>query len=538
MTGPSDREYGAIVVGSGAAGSWAAKELCERGVDTLLLEAGRSLDLDRDFPPPPAKDTSKLQLMTRARAFLDGQQMQARCMSFSRLTRHLFVNDRENPYTTERSAPFNWYRGRQVGGRLHLWGRNALRIGDEQLHATRLDGAGPDWPISYADLAPWYEHVERFLGVHGQPAGVASIPDGVYDQPLPLTGAERGILDRLATAWPDRPATTCRIVRHNPGRIPPPIVAAGHTGKLSLQSDAVASRILTGADGRATAVEYVERTTKARRQARARVVVLCASTIESLRILLHSTSPAHPRGLGNGSGLLGRGLTDHVMIFEAGPHAIEGAPRTDPYDFGAQSGLYVPSFRNANGRLDASFLRGYSLLGSVARIEPGWFFMAVGEMLADPANRVTLDPSAVDAWGLPAARIRCVHGPNEAAMVKDMRTTLLDLAKTCGLEIDHLRKESLVGRAVYQATRRLVYTAEGALLPGSAIHEAGGAPMGDDAAASVLNAHNQVWDAPNVFVTDSAAFPTSPYQNPGLSIMALSARAGHFIADEMAAGRL
>lgn len=534
----TDREYGAIVVGSGAAGSWAVKELCERGVDTLLLEAGRSLDPERDFPPPPEKDRSKLQLMTRARAFLDGQQMQARCMSFSRLTRHLFVNDREAPYTTAPGAPFNWYRGRQIGGRLHLWGRNALRIGDEQLHATRLDGAGPDWPISYADLAPWYERVERFLGVHGQPAGVASIPDGVYDQPLPLTGAERGILDTLATAWPERPATTCRIVRHNPGRIPPPIVAAGVTGKLSLQSDAVVAKVLTGADGRATGVEYVERTTGTRRQARARVVVLCASTIESLRILLHSTSTAHPRGLGNTHDLLGRGLTDHVMIFEAGPHAIEGAPRTDPYDFGAQSGLYVPSFRNANGRRDGDFLRGYSLLGSVARIEPGWFFMAVGEMLADPDNRVTLDPSVRDRWGLPVARIRCVHGPNEAAMVRDMRATLLDLAKACGLEIDHLRRESFVGRTVYQLTKRLVYTPEGALLPGSAIHEAGGAPMGDSPATSVLNGHNQCWDAPNVFVTDSAAFPTSPYQNPGLSIMALSARAAHFIADEMAAGRL
>ena len=251
----------------------------------------------------------------------------------------------------------------------------------------------------------------------------------------------------------------------------------------------------------------------------------------------HPTSPTHPDGLGNGSGLLGRGLTDHVMIFEAGPHAIEGAPRTDPYDFGAQSGIYVPSFRNVGGQRDAPFMRGYSLLGSVARIEPGWFFMAVGEMLTDLRNRVTLDPSVKDAWGLPAARIRCVHGANEAAMVRDMQTTLLELAATCGLEIDHLRKESLLGRVVHQATRRLVYTASGALLPGSAVHEAGGAPMGADA-TSGPNAHSQCWDAPDVFVTDSAAFPTSPYQNPGLSIMALSARAAHFIADEMVAGRL
>lgn len=531
-------EYDAVVVGSGAAGGWAAKALTERGVHTLLLEAGRSIDPERDFPAPPAKDRSKLQLMTRARAFLDGQAMQARCMSYSRLTRHLFVNDRQNPYRTAPGAPFNWYRGRQVGGRLHLWGRNALRIGNTELHAARVDGVGPDWPLDYEDLAPWYEQVERFLGVHGSAAGIPSIPDGVYDQPLPVTASEAAILKTLASEWPDRPATTCRIVRHNGARIPPPIVAAGQTGKLALQSDAVVSRVVLDAQGRATGVEYVERESGVRREVRARAVVLCASTIESLRILLNSRSAQHPGGLGNASGQLGRGLTDHVMIFEAGPHPVEGAPRTDPYDFGAQSGIYIPSFRNANGRHDAPFRRGYSLLGSVGRIDPGWFFMAVGEMLHDPENRVTLDPTRVDAWGIPVARIRCVHGENEALMVRDMRETLSALARTCGLEVDHLRKESLIGKLVYQVTRPLVYTREGALLPGSAIHEAGGAAMGAAPSTSVVNRHNQLWDAPNVFVTDSAAFPTSPFQNPGLTIMAMSARAGHFIADEMTAGRL
>ena len=537
MTSP--QEYDVIVVGSGAAGGWAAKELTERGVSTLLLEAGRSLDPARDFPTPPAKDRSKLQLMTRARAFLDGQAMQARCMSYSRLTRHLFVNDRQNPYSTAPGAPFNWYRGRQVGGRLHLWGRNALRIGNDQLHASRVDGVGPDWPLDYETLEPWYERVERFLGVHGSAAGIPSIPDGVYDQALPITSSERQILDRLAAEWPGRPATTCRIVRHTPGRIPPPLVAAGATGRLALRSDAAVSRVLLDGAGRAVGVEYIDRASGARTEVRARAIVLCASTIESLRILLNSRSPQHPAGLGNSSGQLGRGLTDHVMMFEAGPHRVEGAPRTDPYDFGAQSGIYMPSFRNTGSTGstgDAPFLRGYSLLGSVGRIEPGWFFMAVGEMLPHPDNRVTLDPTRRDAWGIPVAQIRCVHGDNEAAMVRDMRATLTDLARTCGLDIDHLRKESLIGRLVYQVTRPLVYTRDGALLPGSAIHEAGGAGMGDAPAASVLNRHNQCWDAPNVFVTDSASFTTSPFQNPGLTIMALSARAGHFLADGLADG--
>ena len=527
-------EYDAIVVGSGAAGGWAAKELAERGVRTLLLEAGPQLDPERDFPAPPAGKRSKLQLVSRARATLGGQHIQARCMSYSPLTRHLFLSDWENPYRTEPDAPFNWFRSRQVGGRLHLWGRNALRIGDEQLHASRTDGYGEDWPISYSDLAPWYDRVEQFLGVDGSPAGVASIPDGCYERPLPLTRAEQVLMDRLRRAWPDRPVTTARIVRHNPRRMPLPIIAGLESGRLTIRSDAVASRVTLDPSGRARGVIFVDRMTREEHEVRGRVVVLCASTIESVRILLNSASPAHQHGLGNSSGRLGTGLTDHVMVFEAGPYApLEPSPQLDPYDFGAFSGVFIPSFRNANGKSDADFLRGYSLLGSVGRLEPGWFFMAVGEMLARPENRITLD-SRRDAWGIPVARIRCVHSENEIRMVRDMQATLRDLATQGGLEIDHLRRESLVSGLVYRLTSRLVYTREGALLPGSAIHEAGGAAMGEHATGSVLNRHNQLWDVPNVFVTDSASFPSSPYQNPGLTIMALSARAGHFIADEMA----
>lgn len=534
------REYDAIVVGSGAAGGWAAKALADRGLNTLLLEAGRSLDPVGDFPRPKDHGGSKIQLLSRARAVLGTQPVQARCMSYSDATRHLFVNDRENPYATPRGKPFNWFRSRQVGGRMHLWGRNALRISDAELHAARRDGYGDDWPLDYDDLAPWYTQVETLLGVHGTAAGIPNIPDGVYAGPHPLTRAEQRVLDDLASAWPDRPATTCRIVRHNPQRVPLPILAALETGRLTLRSDAVVSRINVSPEtGLAQGVTAVDRTTRATFEVRARAVVLAASTIESLRILLHSTSPRHPRGLGNSSGRLGCGITDHVMVFQAGPHEpLEKVARTDPYDFGAQSGLYVPNFRNTGATPDADFLRGYSLLGSVARIEPGWFFMAIGEMLPREDNRVTLDARKRDRWGVPVAHITCTHGPNEHAMIRDMRQALADLAGACGLRVDHLRRESLLSRTVYRLAAPLVYTADGALVPGSAIHETGGAAMGADPATSVLNRHNQCWDAPNVFVTDSASFPTAPFQNPGLTIMALSARAGHFIADEMEQGRL
>jgi choline dehydrogenase-like flavoprotein len=532
--------YDAIVVGSGAAGGWAAKELTERGLSTVLLEAGRSLDLVRDFTPPPTRPHSKLQLLSRAQAVLGSQPVQARCMSFSPLTRHLFVSDRENPYVTPRGKPFNWYRGRQVGGRLHLWGRNALRISDHEFKAAREDGYGSDWPISYADLEPWYEKVETFLGVHGSAAGIPGIPDGRYEGPYPLTRAEQQVVRDLAATWPDRPVTTCRIVAHNPQRIPLPIIAAQQTGQLTLISDAVASRITVDpGSGKANGMVYVDRDTKREREVFAKVVVLCASTIESLRIMLNSTSARHPGGLGNSSGRLGHYLTDHVMVFQAGPlDQLEENSKADPYDFGAQSGIYIPSFRNVGGRREKDFLRGYSLLGSVGRIDPGWFFMAIGEMLPRYENFVDLDPARRDAWGIPVARITCTHSDNERAMIRDMQRSLTQLAHDCGLRIDHLERENILSRTIYKLVSSLVYTPEGALVPGSAVHETGGAPMGDDPATSVLNRFNQCWDAPNVFVTDSAAFTTAPFQNPGLTIMALSARAGHFIADEIQRGNL
>ncbi len=534
--------YDAIVVGSGAAGGWAAKELTERGLKTILLEAGRSLDLQRDFAPPSEKQgVSKIQLISRATAVLSGQQIQARCMSFSPLTKHLFVSDRENPYTTESGKPFNWYRGRQLGGRLHLWGRNALRIADSELHAAKHDGFGESWPIEYEQLAPWYEKVERFLGVHGSAANIPSIPDGVYDRPHKLTQIEQQLLDDLKVKWPGRPATTCRIVKHNPERIPLPILAAQKTGLLTLRSDAVVSHVSIDANtGKAKGVVFIDRETKKEHEVLGKVVVLCASTIETLRIMLHSTSPQHPQGLGNSSGNLGRFLTDHVMIFQAGPHSpLEPGAKTDPYDFGAQSGLYIPSFRNVpGGERSKDFLRGYSLLGSVGRIDPGWFFMAVGEMLPRYENYVALDRSARDAWGLPAAKIACAHSDNEKAMVRDMSEQLAQLAHDLGLQVDHLQRENFLSRTVYKLASSLVYTKEGALVPGSAIHETGGAAMGSDPKTSVLNGDNQCWDAKNVFVTDSASFTTAPFQNPGLTIMALSARAGNHIADELARGNL
>ncbi|MGB5065971.1 MAG: GMC family oxidoreductase [Albidovulum sp.] len=535
----TDTPYDLVVIGSGASGGWVAKEAAERGCRALMLEAGRKLDPKADFPPPEDNGGSRVSLLTRVMAILRGQQVQARCMSFTPLTAHLFLNDRQNPYTTAKGARFNWYRARQVGGRMHLWGRNALRISDLDLKAAEADGFGDAWPISYADLDPWYGHVEQFLGVTGESSGIANLPDGTYSGPHPLTRAERRLMAELAEKWPDRPATTCRIIHHMTDRRTPPIAAAEASGNFELRTGAVVSRIETdAATGKATGVTYIDATTRETVTVAARNVAVAASTIESSRILLNSTAPGHANGLGNSSGNLGRYLSDHLMVFRAGSlPEVEGmGAGHDPYDFGAQSGIYIPSFRNRGGADGCGFLRGYSMLGSVGRIEPGWFFMAIGEVLPRADNRVELDPGKRDAWGIPAAKITLRHSDNERAMIKDMNASLKEISGTFGLPDDLLGKESLLSRLAYKIAGPLVYTPEGALIPGSSIHETGGVCMGTDPKRHVLNADNQLYDAPNVYVTDSAAFPTNPFHNPGLTIMALSARAGALIAKNIRQG--
>ena len=535
MTEPFDL----VVIGSGASGGWVAKEAAEGGARVLMLEAGRRLDPQKDFRVPDHEGGSRVSILTRVMAMLKGQQVQARCMSFTPQTAHLFLNDRQNPYTTGTESRFNWYRARQVGGRLHLWGRNALRISDLDLKAAEADGFGDAWPVSYDDLDPWYTRVEEFLGVTGEASGIPNLPDGSYSSPHPLTKAERRLLDEMAEKWPDRPATTCRIIHHMPNRMPPPLTAAEATGRFELRSNAVVERIDTDPDtGEAIGVTYVDAETRERFTVPARHVAVAASTIESVRILLNSAGGRHAAGLGNSSGNLGRYLSDHLMVFRAGTlPEIEGMGQGhDPYDFGQQSGIYVPSFRNVGGDKGTGFLRGYSLLGSVGRIEPGWFFMAIGEVLPRAENRVEIDPAKRDAWGIPVARITLKHSENERAMIRDMNGVLKDLSATFGLPDDLLGKESFVSKLAYKIAGPLVYTPEGALVPGSSIHETGGACMGNDPKRHVTDRNCRLHDAPNVYVTDSSVFPTNPFHNPGLTIMALSARAGSAIAQRVRAG--
>lgn len=510
--------YDAIVVGSGAAGSWAAKELTEGGLKVVLLEAGRNLDIVRDFPAHAA--AKSIGIVPRIKSAIRGQHVQARSVAFSDATRHFYVNDRENPYTTAPGSTFRWYRGRQLGGRLHTWYRHAPRMSNFEFKAASVRGDGIDWPLSYEDVMPYYDIVERTLGVYGVSAGIPNCPDGQFLGPAKTTKVEEAFLGKVERLLPRVRATYARKVRYDKERIALPVRLALATGRLDIRTDAVVSRLLIDAQsGKATGVEYIERLTGHLRAVYGKVVVLCASTIESVRILQNSACATYPSGVGGSSGHLGRYLCDHVVCTLVGkvPESeVELGLDEDGFDFG-NVGLYIPSFCERESK---NFPGGYGIQISIGRGRPRWAMTAFGEMQPRYENRVSLDPIVKDAWGIPVAKIECRYSRAETNMVAHMRQRLPEIAAVGGLRVDTVLNRILHSGLPYP--------------PGVAIHETGGARMGDKPDNSVVNSYCQCWDADNVFVTDGACFVHSGFQNPTLTIMALTVRACRFIVHDYA----
>jgi choline dehydrogenase-like flavoprotein len=525
----SESTYDAIVVGSGASGSWAAKELTEGGLNVVLLEAGRNLDIARDFPADAQQ--SVLGIAGRVKSAIQGQHIQVRCSSFSETTKQFYVSDTENPYTTGGRDKFLWFRGRQLGGRLHTWWRIAPRMSNYELKAASVRGDGVDWPLSYEDLAPYYDVVERTLGVYGRPEGFANCPDGEFIGPAKTTKREEAFLANVEERLPNVRVTYARKVKYDNGRVPLPVRLALLTGRLEIRPDAVVSRLLTDArSGKATGVEYIDRVTKEPRTVHGNVVVLCASAIESVRILLNSRSEKHPSGIGGSSGLLGRYLSDHVAYTHSGALSegdVETGLSEDGFDFGG-TGLYIPSFCEKEPK---DFPGGYGIQVAIGRGMPAWVMSAYGEMQPRYENHVSLDPKVKDAWGIPVARIQCAHSGSDVNMIAHMKRSLAEIAAAAGLRDAN---NFDVGRwnIPFRALRSLVLADCGAMWPGGAIHETGGACMGDNPDNSVLNQYGQCWDADNVFVTDGACFVSSGFQNPTLTMMALTVRACRFIVGD------
>ena len=551
--------YDAIVVGSGITGGWAAKELTEKGLNTLVLEAGRPIIPEQDYvehvPVWELKYRYWDNRFERART----QPIQRECYyACDEYSHKFFVSDLENPYTSAPGKRFSWIRGRQVGGKSITWGRQSYRWSDLDFEANLKESIGVDWPIRYADIAPWYDYVEEFAGISGQAEGLPQLPDGKFLPPMEMTCVEMDFRDALAKHFDDRIMTIGRsavLTQVHKGRAPchycgvchrgcitksyfsslnSTLPAAMKTGKLTLRPHSVVhSLIFDPALRRVTGVRVMDAQAKNALEFKARVFFLCAATLESTRIMLNSATPEFPNGLANTSGELGHNLMDHHM----GSGASGTMPgHEDKMPFGNRpNGVYIPRFRNVKTK-QKDFLRGYGYQGGGSREGwqrglampglgadlkntlrlPGSWHMGLGgfgECLPNHNNRIELNKDKLDAWGIPTLTIYCEFGENERAMSRDIAVQAAEMLAAAGAKD--------------------VDVSQDLTSPGLAIHEMGTARMGRDPKTSVLNAHNQAHDVKNLFMTDGACMTSSSCVNPSLTYMALTARACDFAVSEM-----
>lgn len=548
----SETVFDALIVGSGASGMFAAKELTAQGLKVVLLEAGPQIG-EADFDPKSAPRQTDINLWQRAKAFLQGQGIQARAAFFDARQRHLFVNDRKHPYSTPPDAPFVWIRSRQGGGRTHVFGRVLLRWTDDDFKMHTRTGRGVDWPIGYEELVPFYEEVERTLELYGQVDGVPTLPDSVYSHAAAMTEAELLFKADVEDHWPDRKVVTWRYIGPEPTRVLRPMREAIASGRLDIRYNSIVRKILTDEQtGRACGAEIIDSQTGQVQTIHARSVVLCASPIESIRLLLNSASPRHRAGLGNSSGTLGRYFVDQLPCVVAGTYSrakgwatADTAPK-DPF-YGPSGGIYIPRFIDDDGQSAANT---FAYQGSIGRYRTSgdarFSFFGYGLMLPDAENRITLDPKRREAWGIPIPHIRCKIGDEDRVTLQKQIDALVGTLEHVGGKIEYVGSPlGLVekGRGAYpdaDPISRMIFRRMfgSTMVMGAAIHEAGGARMGEDASASVLNKWNQSWDIPNLYVTDASAFAGSGVAGTTLTIMAMTVRACRHLAQELKAGRM
>lgn len=553
--------FDAIVVGSGISGGWAAKELTERGLRVLLLERGKNVRHQKDYPNARKGHWEYPYRAGRTRAMIDAYPVLRRDYPLNEKNLDWWVNEQESPYTEVKR--FDWYRGYHLGGRSLTWGRQSYRLSDLDFEANTREGIAIDWPVRYADISPWYDHVEKHAGISGSIERLAQLPDGQFQPPMPLNCAEEAVAARVAKRFENRriiPGRVANLTQPLPGRgrcqyrnacalgcpsgsyfstQASTLPFAMATGRLTLKTDAIVTDVVYDADRkRATGVRVMDALTNATTEYRSRVVFLCASTLNSTWLLMRSATEVWPGGLGSSSGELGHNLMDHH--FRCGASGISEAP-TDRTVYGRRpNGFYIPRFRNLFGD-KRDYLRGFGYQGSASRqgwqraiaelgvgaefkdeaATPGPWQIgggAFGEMLPNHANRITLDPVKKDKWGLPVLSIDCAIGENERLMRKDMMNDMAEMLEEAGV------KNVRVNDSGY--------------FPGMGIHEMGTARMGRDPKTSVLNSHNQVWDCPNVFVTDGSFMTSAACHNPSLGYMAFTARASAFAVEELMRGNL
>ncbi|ASP49348.1 GMC oxidoreductase [Cognaticolwellia beringensis] len=561
--------YDAIVIGSGISGGWAAKELCERGLKTLMIERGRVVEHRKDYT---GENTPMWRQEHRGRVenLLTDQQhsVQKQCYAFGNTTKQFFGNDRDLPYQTKEGTTFSWIRGNQLGGKSLTWHRQCYRLGEYDFNANKVDGYGTDWPIRSKDIEKWYSHVEIHAGISGSKENLPNLPDSEFLPPFEMMTIEKDMQEKFSKLYPERPMIMGRTahltqptdLHISQGRIQcqarnechagcsygayfstqsSTLPAAAKTGNLHIAPNSVVhSLIYDEKTNRVKGVRVIDNDDLSEREYFANVIFVCASTIGSTQILMNSISKKFPNGIANSSGVLGHYLMDHNFNGVASGE-VEGY-ENEYYKGRRPTGLMIPNFFYKPDR-QRDFLRGYALHASAYRegweaqqAQDGlgveyknklkqagkWHFQlaAQGEMLPRFENQMRLHPSLKDKWGIPQIEFDVRFSDNEKMMMEDAVEQSIKMLKAAGLK-------NVSGNTMHGP-------------PGLAIHELGTARMGRDAKTSILNGFNQSHDIPNLFVTDGASFCSSAVQNPSLTFMALTARAVDYAVKEIAAKRI
>jgi choline dehydrogenase-like flavoprotein len=524
----------AVVVGSGATGGVAAMVLAEAGLQVLVLEAGPQRQANRAFGSEPLNSLRRLASLSSGR-----QRLQGHHPGYWKHNPELFVDERRNPYTTPTDAPFLWSRGRQVGGKSLTWGGITLRLSEFEFRAGDADGSGVNWPIGTAELDPYYTRLERLLGVHGHADGLPQLPDGSYAPPLPLSPGEQHLRQAVADAL-DLPLIHSRgfalprgegwPLHSSPGST---LARALASGRARVRAGAVVSHVECD-NGRARSVAWVDAASGEQHSTPAALVVLCASTIESLRILLHSSAAWRSGGLNDPSGTLGHYLMDHISSGRFFSLPDVPAPPA-PLELSGAGSCFIPNTVNLEAGSREAFAGGYGLWCGLQRFDPPrplqrrpheavGFLIGHGEVLPAATNRVSLNRHQRDAWGLPSAHIACRWGANEHAMVRHMQARMAAAVAAAGGTIRPL-EDLFVMPLIEPLVKGSHALSAGAAPPGYYIHELGGARMAADPSGGVVDPWNRCWGAPNLLVTDGACWPRAGWQSPTLTEMAVTWRA-------------
>jgi len=558
----ADNTYDAIVIGSGISGGWAAKELCEKGMKTIMLERGRDIVHVKDYPSANKEAWDFPHHGRRTQELIKDYPVLKRDYPLNEINLDFWVKDSESPYTEIKR--FDWFRGYHMGGRSLMWGRQSYRWSDFDFGANAKDGIAVDWPVRYNEIAPWYDHAEKFAGISGNRDGIPQLPDGQFLPPMDMTCVEKDVAARIKDHYkgtrsiiigrtanltvPHEGRTNCQF--RNKCWLGCPfggyfstqsatLPAAMKTGNLTVRPWSIVTKILYDKDKKkATGVEVLDGETNKTYTYNAKIIFLNASTLNSAWILMNSATEVWPDGLGSSSGELGHNIMDHHLGVGASG-IVEGYE--DKYYFGRRAnGIYVPRYRNLFGD-KRDYLRGFGYQGGGSRqgynrpaeeisigvdlketlTEPGHWTMNLGgfgETLPYHENKITLDKTKKDKWGLNVLAFDVEYKDNEKRMRKDMKDDAIEMLEAVGVK-------EVKGR-----------DGDGTL--GRGIHEMGSARMGKDRKTSVLNKFNQVWDAPNVFVTDGSFMVSAACVNPSLTYMAFTARAADHAVSELKKGNL